>query len=177
MRCPECGSEVGPEERFCGNCGAPVEGDVPEPESAGPEGAEPEGVESAPPEETMLVEGPALLEDEVNVSEEGAPDEDRELVPSPPPAPSMEDVVPLPEEEGTVPPPEEELRPPAATYEPAPPSPAPPRGQSSKRIWIIVAVVVAVLILCCCALVVGSLLLTQIDSTSVVLPHVPSLPV
>jgi hypothetical protein len=25
MKCPECGSEVGPGEQFCGNCGAPVE--------------------------------------------------------------------------------------------------------------------------------------------------------
>jgi hypothetical protein len=26
MKCPECGSEVAPDEKFCGNCGAPIEG-------------------------------------------------------------------------------------------------------------------------------------------------------
>lgn len=158
MKCPECGSEVGPEERFCGNCGAPIESEV-----AAPEGAEP-----TLSDETMVAEATGVLEEEVEVPAQGPPSEDHDIVPAPPPPPDEEEVVP---------PLAEESPPSAATSEPPPPLPTPtPRGQDSKKLWIIVAIVVVVLIFCCCALVIGGLLLAQIDSTSMILPHAPSLP-
>lgn len=157
MKCPECGSEVGPEERFCGNCGAPIESEI-----AAPEGAEP-----TLSDETMVAEATGLLEEEVEVPAQEPPSEDHDIVPAPLP----------PDEEEIVPPLVEKSPPPAATSEPPPPLPTPtPRGQDSKKLWIIVAIVVVVLIFCCCALVIGGLLLAKVDSTSMILPHAPSLP-
>ena len=175
MKCPECGNEVGPEERFCGNCGAPIEREV-----AASEGAEP-----TPSDQTMVPEAAGLLEEEAELPAQEPPSKDHDFAPALPPPPSAEEAaappeeetVPPPEEEEVVPSPAEESPPPAATSEPPPPPPTPtPRGQDSKKLWIIVAIVVVVLASCCCALVVGALLLAQIDSMSMILPHAPSLP-
>lgn len=183
MKCPECGSEVGPEERFCGNCGAPIER----------EAAEPEGIEPAPTEETMLVETPPLLEEEVEDPTEEPPGEKAEFAPALPPAgaeeivlpPEGEPAPPPVQEEEMVPPPaseeeivplpmEEPLPPAAGTGEEvAPPAVQTPRREDNRRIWIIVAIVVIVLALCCCVLLIATVLFfVPLDSASVILGRV-----
>lgn len=71
VKCPECGSEVSPEERFCGNCGAPM----------------PQGPEVSPIDEPMdTEEEEALLEPiggETIMSEPVTPSPPFEPVPPP----------------------------------------------------------------------------------------------
>lgn len=174
MKCPDCGSEVGPEERFCGNCGAPIERDT-----AGPEGAK-----SALPDETMLVQAAPLLEEEVEEPEDEPASEEGGF---PPPPADAEGIVPPPEEQDIIPSPVEEMIPapmegplPAAvsTTEVSRPSPAQaPRGESNRTIWIIVAVAVVVLllVLCCCAIVAGLWLFSVSGSTAAILPQMAPL--
>jgi hypothetical protein len=69
MKCPECGSEVGPGEQFCGNCGAPVE-----------------ATEAPPGDETVIAEAPVIPPLE---PEEPLAPEEPDLAPPPPPPPPI----------------------------------------------------------------------------------------
>ncbi len=74
MKCPECGAEVGPGEKFCGNCGAPIEGGT---------------AEAVPGDETILA-GPSMMPPEPPPAEEPA------YVPPPPPPPEEPAYIPPP---------------------------------------------------------------------------------
>jgi hypothetical protein len=81
MKCPECGSELGPDEKFCGSCGAPVESEAPSDEAP----SFPSG------DETVIsdaLELPPLEPDEPPVPEEP------EFAPPPPPPPPPPPVAP-----------------------------------------------------------------------------------
>jgi len=74
MKCVECGSELGPDEKFCGSCGAPVEAEAPSDEAP----VLPSG------DETVIsdaLEPPPIEPDEPFVPEEP------EFAPPPPPPP------------------------------------------------------------------------------------------
>jgi hypothetical protein len=193
MRCPECGSEVDPGERFCGNCGAPIEWETATPEQQEPT---PSGEatdlldakakapgEGIPAEDHDLVPAPPLLPNAekaaASTDQEPVPPADEEgRVPPPaaraPPAPEEEPIVPPPEEEPIVPPHEEEMVPPllpSSGAMPPPVSPMPSRqGQGTRWVWIVVAIVVAILAVCCCASVLAILFVTQWSSTSMIVP-------
>lgn len=55
MKCPECGVEVGADERFCGNCGAPL---------GAPTFPSPEEAAASSTDETVIAEVPLPLPDE-----------------------------------------------------------------------------------------------------------------
>jgi hypothetical protein len=76
MKCPECGSEVGPGEQFCGNCGAPVEATE----------ALPGDDQEKFGDETVIAEAPVIPPLE---PEEPLASEEPELAPPPPPPPPI----------------------------------------------------------------------------------------
>jgi hypothetical protein len=77
MKCPECGSEVGPGEQFCGNCGAPVEATE----------ALPGDDQERFGDETVIAEAPVVPPYE---SEKPLAPEEPNFVPPPPPPPIVE---------------------------------------------------------------------------------------
>jgi hypothetical protein len=171
MKCPECGSEVAPGERFCGNCGAPIEWET----------ATPEQEELTPSGEVPASEAPDVLEAKVQAPAEEPAEEDHDLAPAPPPLPDAgqaampgdQEPVPPAEEETAVLPPEEEMVPPPPPAGAAPPpvSPMPPRrGQDTRWVWIIVVIVIAILALCCCGLAVVTWLVIQGSATGMIAP-------
>lgn len=136
MKCHECGTEIGADEKFCGSCGAPLVSTEPPPEEAKvPAGAQ-----------TILTEAPLLPASEP---------EEPEFPPPPPPPPVPPLVPPLVEQPEFMPPPIED----AGYVPPAPPPPPPPpvsnEDKKKKTTLIIVIVVVALLLLCCCCLIVA----------------------
>lgn len=186
MKCPECGSEVAPGERFCGNCGAPI--DV---ETAVPEQKEPTPSGEAEAVDATIVEAPGPLDAEVDTAAEEPAEDEQHIVSSPPLLPSADEPVPPseaqdvqlspaepeappreeeraappPEEEPIVPPPEEAMVP------PPPPSSVPPRqSQGTPWVWIIVAIVIVILALCCCGLAGIAWLVVQGNATGMIAP-------
>jgi hypothetical protein len=79
MKCSECGSEIVPGEKFCGNCGAPVEGAMPAGEDE---------QESPARDETVIAETPAVPP--IEPDEPSLPELDEDLPPPPPPPPPLE---------------------------------------------------------------------------------------
>ena len=76
MKCPECGSEIVAGEKFCGNCGAPVEGGESAPETV---------AEMPSTSETIVTAAPVVAD----LEPEDAPPlaaEAYEPPPAPPPA-------------------------------------------------------------------------------------------
>jgi predicted nucleic acid-binding Zn ribbon protein len=78
MKCHECGTEIGADEKFCGSCGAPLVSTEPPPEEAKvPAGAQ-----------TILTEAPPLVPPPVEQPEFMPPPiEDAGYVPPAPPPP------------------------------------------------------------------------------------------
>jgi len=158
MKCPECGAEVGADERFCGSCGAPLPA-----ESAAPVTEEKkvedtgEGVTvfDTPAVSTEAPQPlPSIEADELSMAEEpieppaepAAPSEPEEIPAPPPPLPPPPLYAPAaPEQRREGPPP------------PPPPSPSPAAaGQKKNQTGLIIAIVVlVVLLLCCCVAAVG----------------------
>lgn len=68
MKCPECGSEIGQGEQFCGNCGAPVEATE----------ALPDDAQERFGDETVIAEAPVIPPLEP---------QEPEFAPPPPPPP------------------------------------------------------------------------------------------
>jgi hypothetical protein len=125
MKCPECGSEVASGERFCGNCGAPIER-----ETAPSEEQEPTPSSEATGVDVTIVEAPGQFEAKAKMPEEGPIEEEQDIVSTPPPLPGEEGAA-VPPQEGSVPPSAdegmesphaEEIEPPLAE-EPATPPP------------------------------------------------------
>ncbi|MBN1641838.1 MAG: zinc ribbon domain-containing protein [Anaerolineae bacterium] len=150
MKCPECGSEVAPDEKFCGNCGAPLPDGEPAPEA--PDEAPPAG-------ETIVAEAPFTTEEPIVAETPFATEEPVEPEDLPPlSAPHVEA---LPE-----PPP------------PAPPVPAAPVTTGNRKtVWIILAVVAAVLLCCCCCAAIlvitfSADIESALQGVSMALPHV-----
>jgi uncharacterized membrane protein YvbJ len=81
MKCPECGTEVAPDEKFCGNCGAPLEGSAPE----APSTDETAVTESTPGDETVVDQAPAIA----SAEPEDLPDLPAPEIEMPPPPPAQ----------------------------------------------------------------------------------------
>jgi hypothetical protein len=176
MKCPECSSVVAQGERFCGNCGAPIEKAT----------ARSEQDELAPSDETMLVQTPGLLEAEAEATDEEPSEPD--VGPTPPPPPTAGGLLEPPEELVAMPPSDEAAVPPPPMSEPpalgsasAAPPPASPRrprlDDGNRRVWIIVAVIAVLLALCCCASVVAIWLWLLVSRTAMLAPHLLSPPI
>jgi hypothetical protein len=144
MNCPECGASVSADDRFCGNCGTPIQATAPD------AGADP--ADTPPPTDQDQTA--------VDPSAEVEPASEAELPPQPSAAP--EDQEPPRETEGPLGLPDAETFVPDPSGLPAesPPLPPPPptikTGGMDKRL-VIAIVVVVILLLCCCiaAIVVG----------------------
>jgi hypothetical protein len=133
MKCPECGSEVAPGEKFCGNCGATIESEDLQ------SGAEEEATPDADQEEAPDTEVEAPSSGETVVIDRRA-----EPLPEPDEPPAAEEL-----EFDDAPPP--------------PPPPTAPVAQSGsqRKTWISVAIVVAVILLCCCCVVVAAIAFSE----------------
>lgn len=85
MKCPECGAEIGAEEKFCGNCGAPFE-----------------AAESSP----VVEEPSAPLGDETIITDSTLPPPVESAEPPlPPPSEPVEPMPPPPPVDAVAPPP------------------------------------------------------------------------
>lgn len=140
MKCPECGAQAGADEKFCGNCGAPLK-----------------APDDAPPEESQMPhpepEGSLDVEEPFSASAEGSEevsDEEPGIVEIPPA--ELEPLVLPPS------PPAEE---PVPTASPPPPPPPVVKSTSKNRTGLIVAIVVLVVLVLCCCCVLGILASTN----------------
>jgi hypothetical protein len=167
MNCPECGAQVAAGERFCGNCGTPLQASAPDP--GRPDVDLPD--QGPPTDDVELASGQdAAAADEAPVSwnaigEETIYSEPTQL---------SEEPMPLPVEETFVPDPA------GSPGEPAAPSPPPPppvvtKGSSNKKLIIAIVVLVVLLLCCCIALVVGGLYLSNSEEGNFVSMLVPNL--
>jgi hypothetical protein len=137
MKCPECGATVGDEEKFCGECGAPIE---PAPEASA---QEPE-IESS--EETVYA-APAVVVESTPVPGEIPASEP--VIPAEPPPPVQEpDFAPPPP---FTPPPQSA----GSTSPPPPVIPAAPAAKGKNNTVLIIVIVAVVLLLLCCCCVGG----------------------
>jgi hypothetical protein len=154
MNCPECGAPVAAGERFCGNCGTPLQASPPD--SGRPDQGPPTGdVEWTPGQEAAADEAPVSWD---STGEETIYSEPTQLSVGPTPVGPM----PLPVAETSVPDPA------GSPQEPAVPSPPPPppvvtKSSSNKKLIIAIVVLVVLLLCCCIALVVGGLYLSTME--------------
>lgn len=169
MNCPECGAPVGADEKFCGNCGTPIQ-DLPDTEN--PEQDQPSLEEQPQDDIEVASEQDTAPEEETPIDGESASEETIYSEPAQLPETTM----PLPVEEPFVPDPAglpEEL----GASIPQTPSPASEATASSKNKKLIIAIIVAVvLLLCCCVAVVAALvLLVMVGESNTYSMLVPSL--
>jgi hypothetical protein len=136
MKCPECGSDIGPDEKFCGNCGAIVQPSEPSP---GEEQTIPSGDE-------VIIEPPSEMDEP---SEPIAFESDA--------SPVLDETAYMPSIEPVEPSRTEDLELPSSPPPPPPPPPTvSPAGKEGKnRTALIIGIVVAVLILLCCCCVIA----------------------
>jgi hypothetical protein len=169
MNCPECGAPVGADEKFCGNCGTPIQ-DLADTEKTNQD--QPNLEEQSQDTVEEVFEQDATQEEETpsqweSVGEETIYSEPTQLPEAPMPLPVEEPFVPdpagLPEEFDT----------PAQQ----PPTPASEATASSKNKKLIIAIIVAiVLLLCCCiAAVAAIVLLAMVGESDTYSMLVPSL--
>jgi hypothetical protein len=135
MNCPECGAPVSADEKFCGNCGTPLQVSAPQVD------AEPMGQNQ--PADIQLPTDQDVMPTDVEPAWRPA---EQETIYSEPTEPVQEPWSPSAQE----------------TYVPGPPTigqaPAPEKGNKNKTI-IIAIVVLVVLLLCCCVAVIAALLM------------------
>jgi hypothetical protein len=146
-QCPNCHSEVKPDERFCGNCGARLEPAAPPPERP------------RTGKETVVL--PPMTD--VNLQPPPAPKQpapDATILGMPPSQPPSEPtIIGMPP--AASPPPTTPLPPPQVSGYPAgavPPAP-PQEKKSGGNVWKVLAIVAGVGVLACIALAVGVVLL------------------
>jgi hypothetical protein len=146
-QCPQCHSDVKPEERFCANCGARLEHSTPSaPTSAGSTPSQPTGKETIvlPKITDLGMQPPAAR-----------PPADATLIATPQAEPPLMPTSPLPSNTPTIiggAPPYADL--PTGV-------PAPPPAKSGSSVWKILAIVAGVGVLACVALAIAGYLLIQ----------------
>ena len=151
MKCPECGTELSGEDKFCSNCGASIStGDVVSSDDTAPS-SETIPIEDATPGDIAPIDDVEAAVSELPEPELPEPepilDEDAQLEEFEPLQPAQETVVEsLPAEE------------PVPDLEPVVPPPPPPpvvKAKSKSNTGLIIAIVVLVLLLLCCCCAIG----------------------
>jgi hypothetical protein len=146
MNCPECGATVGADEKFCGNCGTPVQGSIPQ--TGADAGVQPQdSVESTTDHDAAQADmQPAWdsTEQETIYSEPAQLAQDPMLLSAP--------NTHMPDPAGT---PEESITP--SSLPPLDDASAAEKGSKNKI--IIAVVVLIVLLLCCCVAVIVALVM------------------
>ena len=154
MNCPECGAPIGAEEKFCGNCGTPLQGTTPDAEFIETSQDHPSDIELPPDQGTAPTEQEAPPTEEKSVwdstEQETIYSESAQLADEPLPLPAQDAYVPDPA--GTQ---DKSTRP-----APLPMDYVPVPEKNNKNKTIIIAIVVlVVLLLCCCAAVIAGLVM------------------
>ena len=152
MNCPECGTQVDADEKFCGNCGAPLANQ----EQTPPPAAEPE----TPLGGETIVSPPIALE-------APEPEETPEPAAAPEPEAAPEPVPPAEEADFELPVVDAPQRPPEPAVAPPPPpaaAPPPAEGEGKSKTGLIIGIVAAVLILLCCCCVAGVIIFLLSDA-------------
>jgi hypothetical protein len=144
MNCPECGTPVGADEKFCGNCGTPLQDSTADAESD-PAGQDQLSDVQLPTDQdaTAAEEEPTLDSTE----QETIYSEPTQLAEGPMPLPAQDTYVPDPA--GTA---DETIAPASA---PADYTPAPAKDNKNKTMIIAIVVLVALLLCCCVAVLVA----------------------
>ena len=177
MNCPECGAPVAAGERFCGNCGTPLQAATPDSGRPG-QGPPTDDVEWTPGQDAAAADEAPVSPD--SAGEETIYSEPAQLSEGPTPVgPTPVGPMPLPTH-SDAPVVETFVPDPAGSpEEPAAPSPPPPppvvaKGSSNRKLIIAIVVLVVLLLCCCIALVVG-LYLSNLEEGNFVSMLVPNL--
>jgi hypothetical protein len=144
MNCPECGTPVGADEKFCGNCGTPLQGAMAQ--------ADANLSPQDQLDDTQLPVDQDTTSADAEPSWESVEQETIYSEPAQEPMPSLAQEPYVPDPAGA---PEGYISP-----TPLPIGQAPPTERGNKNKTIIIAIVVlVVLLICCCVAVLAALLM------------------
>ena len=146
MNCPECGATVGADEKFCGNCGTPLQDSTfpADTDQAGQD--QPSDIQLPTDQDATPAEDDSVWD---SAEQETIYSEPTQLAKEPMPLPDQDASVPDPA--GTP----DEYTSPAPS--PADYVPAPAKDNKNKTLIIAIVVLVA-LLLCCCVAVIAAIL-------------------